>query len=86
MIYARIVELLVIPSIIIIMIFIGQVYIINGMSISLKKYRTLKDLPMKIFTHEEYEPSPRTLNFIREFARTCRVMEISGKNTVYCLN
>lgn len=56
------------------------------MSISLKKYRTLKDLPMKIFTHEEYEPSPRTLNFIREFARTCRVMEISGKNTVYCLN
>ena len=27
-----------------------------------------KVLPMKIFTHEEFEPSPSTLNFIREFA------------------
>jgi hypothetical protein len=41
---------------------------------------------MKIFTHEEVEPSPHTLNFIREFARTYRVMEMNGHYGVYCLN
>ena len=41
---------------------------------------------MKIFTLEETEPSPRTLNFIREFARTCRVIEMNGESCIYCLN
>ena len=41
---------------------------------------------MKIFTHEETEPSPRTLNFIREFAHTYRVIDLSGRHGVYCLN
>jgi len=41
---------------------------------------------MKIFTHEEFEPSPSTLNFIREFAHSYRVAEINGRNEVYCLN
>ena len=41
---------------------------------------------MKIFTHEETEPSTHTLNFIREFARTYRVIEFNGHSGVYCLN
>ena len=41
---------------------------------------------MNIFTHEETEPSTRTLNFIKEFARTYRVMGIGGHHTSYCLN
>ena len=43
-------------------------------------------LPMKIFTLEETDPSPRTLKFIREFARTCRVIEMNGESCIYCLN
>ena len=41
---------------------------------------------MKIFTHEETEPSTKTLNFIREFARTYRVIEMGCRHTSYCLN
>jgi hypothetical protein len=41
---------------------------------------------MKIFTLEETDPSPRTLSFIREFARTCRVIEMNGHTGIYCLN
>lgn len=41
---------------------------------------------MKIFTHEETEPSLHTLNFIREFARTYRVVEVNGNFVGYCLN
>jgi len=41
---------------------------------------------MKIFTHEETEPSTRTLNFIREFAHTYRVIELGGHPVSYCLN
>lgn len=41
---------------------------------------------MKIFTHEEFEPSPKTLKFILEFAHTYRTMEYNGHRIAYCLN
>ncbi len=41
---------------------------------------------MKIFTHEEFEPSQKTLKFILEFAHSYRVANINGRNEVYCLN
>ncbi len=41
---------------------------------------------MKIFTQEELQPSQRTLNFIREFAHTFRVIDMNGQSGVYCLN
>ena len=41
---------------------------------------------MKIFTHEESEPSQSTINFIREFAYTYRALEFNGKTHAYCLN
>ena len=41
---------------------------------------------MKIFTHEESEPSQRTLKFIRELAHTYRAFELNGRHEVYCLN
>ena len=41
---------------------------------------------MKIFTLEETDPSPITLSIIREFARTCRVIEMNGRSGIYCLN
>ena len=41
---------------------------------------------MKIFTREESEPSPHTLKFLREFARSYRVIEINGRTGVYCIN
>jgi hypothetical protein len=41
---------------------------------------------MKIFTQEEFQPSARTLNFIREFAYTYRVIDMNGQSGVYCLN
>ena len=41
---------------------------------------------MKIFTHEEFEPSPKTLKFILELAHTYRTMEYNGHRMAYCLN
>ena len=41
---------------------------------------------MKIFTQDEFQPSQRTLNFIREFAYTYRVADINGQSCAYCLN
>ena len=35
---------------------------------------------MKIFTQEELQPSQRTLNFIREFAHTFRVIDMNGQS------
>lgn len=37
---------------------------------------------MHIFTREEMTPSEKTLNFIKQFARTYRV----AKTQAYCLN
>jgi hypothetical protein len=37
---------------------------------------------MQIFTHEEMTPSEKTINFIKQFAYTYRVL----KGQAYCLN
>ena len=41
---------------------------------------------MKIFTQDEIQPSPHTINFIRELAYTYRVIDMNGQMGVYCLN
>ena len=41
---------------------------------------------MQYFTHEDLNPSERTLNLIRQIAYTYRPVEINGKMESYCLN
>jgi hypothetical protein len=41
---------------------------------------------MKFFTPEEIEPSEKTLNIIRQIARTYRVVHVNGKEISYCIN
>ena len=43
-------------------------------------------LPMTYFTSEELNPSEQTLNIIRQFAHTYRVLKMGGRNANYCLN
>lgn len=41
---------------------------------------------MSLFTPEEMEPSEKTLNFIRQFARTYRVNHSSYGGSAYTVN
>ena len=42
---------------------------------------------MQYFTHEDLNPSERTLSLIRQIAYTYRVAKTAGaKGNVYCLN
>ncbi|MDD6854439.1 MULTISPECIES: hypothetical protein [Prevotella] len=38
------------------------------------------------FTNEDFNPSERTLNLIRQIAYTYRTVEINGRKEAYCLN
>lgn len=38
------------------------------------------------FTLEKVSPSQKTLNFIRQFAYTCRSIKVNGKYEILCLN
>jgi len=42
--------------------------------------------PMKHFTQEEFKPSEKTLEFIRQVAYAYRSMKINGKSEGYGLN
>lgn len=42
--------------------------------------------PMNNSTHEDTNPSDKTLNFIRQIAYTYRTVRINGKIESYCLN
>ncbi len=41
---------------------------------------------MEYFTHEESQPSLKTLNLIRQIAHSYRAIKINGRTEVYCLN
>lgn len=41
---------------------------------------------MKYFTPEDFNPSERTLNIIRQIAYTYRTVEMNGRVESYCLN
>lgn len=41
---------------------------------------------MQYFTPEEVKPSERTLSLIRQIAYSYRVVNMNGKDEVYCLN
>lgn len=41
---------------------------------------------MKYFTPEDFKPSEKTLNLIKQIAHTYRVIKMNGSNEVYCIN
>ncbi len=41
---------------------------------------------MQYFTHEDLNPSERTLNIIRQVAYSYRVLKMNGSIQQYCLN
>ena len=41
---------------------------------------------MTYFTHEDLNPSEKTLRLIRQIAYTYRLFRIGGENHVFCLN
>lgn len=55
-----------------------------GDSCVISMYQQLS--PMDYFTSEEFKPSEKTLNIIRQIAYTYRVIKMNGKDECYCLN
>ncbi len=41
---------------------------------------------MKHFTPDDVNPSENTLNLIRLFAYTYRIIHVGGKDEVFCIN
>lgn len=41
---------------------------------------------MDYFTSEDFKPSEKTLNIIRQIAYTYRAIKMNGKDEFYCLN
>ncbi len=48
--------------------------------------RTLRYMPMSIFTQEDFNPSEKTLRFIRQFAYSYRVCKLNNQSCSYSLN
>ena len=41
---------------------------------------------MRDFTHDDLNPSEKTLRLIRQIAYTYRLLRLGGENRVFCLN